>query len=219
MNRGQDWKTIFSILKKAVGKNMLPSVSAIAERKHDPYRILISTMISLRTKDEVTLEAAERLFQAAGSLQELEQLKEERIAQLIYPAGFYRTKAKNIKKSACIINADGGKVPDTEEKLLALPGVGRKTANLVLNLGYGIDAICVDTHVHRISNRTGWVATNTPEETEYALMKVLPKQYWIDINELLVSYGKKICTPQSPRCTLCNLREKYCEQRGVLRFR
>lgn len=215
----EDWDAVLSIIRESVGKNILPSVSQIAERNHDPYRVLISTMISLRTKDEVTTEASERLFKEAGSPSKLTRLEEEQIAELIYPAGFYKTKAKNIKKTAEIITGNGGKVPNTEEGLLALPGVGRKTANLVLNLGYGIDAICVDTHVHRISNRTGWVKTQTPEETEYALMEILPKQHWIEINEMLVSFGKNICTPQSPYCSVCGLRENYCDQVTVTRRR
>jgi endonuclease III len=155
----------------------------------------------------------------AETLEELRGLSEEKIAELIYPAGFYKTKAGNIRKTADILCREyGGTVPDSEEALLALPGVGRKTANLVLNLGFGIDAICVDTHVHRISNRLGLVSTKTPEETEQGLMKVLPKKYWIEINELLVKFGQQICTPQSPRCSRCILAE-MCPRIGVVRSR
>lgn len=213
------WEPIFTILRNSVEKNTLPSVSQIANDRKDPFRILISTMISLRTKDEVTLPASNRLLAKADSPAALAELSEQEISELIYPAGFYKTKAKNIKQTALLLAKNGGDIPADREKLLELPGVGRKTANLVLNLGYGIDAICVDTHVHRISNRTVWVRTETPEQTEYALMEVLPKRYWIEINELLVSFGQKICTPVSPFCSRCGLRENYCLQAGVTRSR
>ncbi|MEW5816871.1 MAG: endonuclease III [Spirochaetota bacterium] len=213
-----EWDAIIKLLKKTVSGNALPSVSQIANRRADPFRILISTMISLRTKDEVTLPASERLFERASTSEEIAGMDEKTIANLIYPAGFYKTKAKNIKKTAEILAGMRGVVPASLEKLLQLPGVGRKTGNLVLNLGYGIDAICVDTHVHRISNRMGWVETKTPAETEVALMAVLPKKYWITINEVLVSYGQKICTPQSPFCSKCSL-IRFCERKGVLRSR
>ena len=213
------WEPIFRILRSSVEKNILPSVSQVAHDRKDPFRILISTMISLRTKDDVTLPASNRLLAKADSPAALADLSEQEIADLIYPAGFYKTKAKNIKRTALLLVKNGGNVPADREKLLELPGVGRKTANLVLNLGYGIDAICVDTHVHRISNRTGWVRTVTPEQTEYALMEVLPKRYWIEINELLVSFGQKICTPVSPFCSRCGLRNDFCRQIGVARSR
>lgn len=216
---GKGLDTLFKNLRKAVLGTAMPSVSQIAEKLRDPFKVLISTMISLRTKDEVTLPAAGRLFSRAETPEQLRRLSEKEIAELIYPAGFYKTKAGNIKKTADILCREyGGSVPDSEESLLALPGVGRKTANLVLNLGFGIDAICVDTHVHRISNRLGLVSTKTPEETEQGLMKVLPKKYWIEINELLVKFGQQICTPQSPRCSRCTLVE-MCPRIGVVRSR
>jgi endonuclease-3 len=219
MTETTQWEPIFEILRSSVEKNVLPSVSQVANDRKDPFRILISTMISLRTKDEVTLPASNRLLAKADSPAVLADLSEQEIAEIIYPAGFYKTKAKNIKQTALLLVENGGKVPADREKLLELPGVGRKTANLVLNLGYGIDAICVDTHVHRISNRTGWVSTVTPEQTESALMEVLPKRYWIEINELLVSFGQKICTPVSPFCSRCGLRDDFCHQIGVTRSR
>jgi endonuclease III len=161
-------------------------------------------MISLRTKDEVTLPASERLFAVADTPHAILELDEHTIEQLIYPAGFYRIKAQSIRKVASII-ADrfGGEVPSSVEELTTLPGVGRKTANLVLNLGFGQPAICVDTHVHRISNRFGWVTTKTPDHTEAALAAILPRKHWIQINELLVGYGQKTCAPVSPRCSEC----------------
>jgi endonuclease-3 len=176
-------------------------------------------MISLRTKDEVTAASASRLLAAAPEAQSLADMQEEAIARLIYPAGFYRTKARHLKRAARLVAArHGGKVPSSMEDLLALPGVGRKTANLVRNLGYGLPGICVDTHVHRITNRLGWVRTRTPYETELALMACLPRLYWIPINGLLVAFGQRTCTPQSPRCSGCPIRA-HCARVGVIRSR
>ena len=214
-----DWAAIFRLLKQFIRDNSLPSISMIAERDADPYRILFSTIISLRTRDEVTLSASERLFSRAPDLKTLLTTPEEKIAELIYPAAFYRNKAVSIKKCADILQQDyNGKVPADRDELLKLPGVGRKTANLTLNLGFGINAICVDTHVHRISNRAGWVSTKTPDETELALEKILPEEYWIPLNEILVSYGQKICTPQSPKCSECGI-TGFCERINVVRSR
>jgi len=201
-------------------KNQLkPSISLIAEINNDPYRVLFSTIISLRTRDEVTLKASERLFAKAPDLPALSRLTEKTIAESIYPAAFYRNKAVSIRRCAEILLSEySGNIPGERDLLLKLPGVGRKTANLTLNLGFGINAICVDTHVHRISNRMGWVATSTPDNTEAALELILPEIYWIPLNEMLVSYGQKICTPQSPRCSLCVLK-KHCRRNGVERSR
>ena len=213
------WDRIFTLLLSQLEKEELPSVSRIAQEKRDPFRILISTMISLRTKDEVTMQASSRLFSRSLSPKEIFAMSEKDIAEIIYPAGFYRTKAKNIKRtSGILLEKYSGEVPRKMEDLLSLPGVGRKTANLVLNLGYGIPAICVDTHVHRICNRTGWVRTSTPEETEFALMDILPENLWIDINEILVTFGQSICTPQSPWCSKCSI-PSYCEKENVPRSR
>jgi endonuclease-3 len=146
-------------------------------------------------------------------------LSPERIENLIYPAGFYRTKARNILEvSRTIVNDHGGEVPATIEALTSFPGVGRKTANLVLGLGFGIPSICVDTHVHRIANRCGWVTTRTPDETERELASILPRRYWIEINELLVVYGQQTCTPTSPRCSSCTIASQ-CARIGVERSR
>ena len=214
----RNWDSIFALLRAACRKNELPSVSQVALELRDPFRVLISTIISLRTKDQVTLEASRRLFEAADTPAAMAELSEETIARLIYPAGFYRNKAAQIRTISRTLCGNGGAVPSDPNDLLALPGVGRKTANLTLNLGFGIDAICVDTHVHRISNRLDWVRTKTPEETEFALMEILPKKYWIEINELLVSFGQTVCTPQSPRCSACVLFEQ-CPRVGVGRAR
>jgi len=197
----------------------LPSVSAVAREDSDPFRVLVATMISLRTKDEVTSRAADALLAAAPTPAALAALPESRIERLIYPAGFYHTKARALRAASRIILSEhGGRVPPDMDALLALPGVGRKTANLVRNLGFGLLGICVDTHVHRISNRMGWVSTRSPEQTEQALMKVLPRRYWITINELLVRYGQSVCTPLSPHCSVCPV-SRWCRKVGVGRSR
>jgi endonuclease-3 len=183
------------------------------------FHLLVSCIISLRTKDEVTHCASRRLFRLADTPAALAALDEEAIAKAIYPAGFFRTKAGQLHRIAeILVKEHGGAVPDDEEALLALPGVGRKTANLVLGLAFGIPAICVDTHVHRISNRLGLVATKTPEATEKALQSVLPEDLWIDINDLLVTFGQNRCHPTSPRCTGCPL-DDLCPRIGVTRHR
>ncbi len=213
------WREVFTTLRAHLSSSDLPSVSEIAREKATPYRVLVSTMISLRTKDEVTTPASQRLLRRAPSPEQLARMRVATIAELIYPAGFYRTKADHLKTMADIlIRSHAGRVPDTLEQLLQLPGVGRKTANLVLNLGFGIPAICVDTHVHRISNRMGWVTTRTPEQTEHALTALLPKRYWIPINEFFVGFGKRTCTPLSPYCSDCPLYD-CCTRTGVTRHR
>ncbi|MEE9522283.1 MAG: endonuclease III [candidate division NC10 bacterium] len=191
----------------------------MAEDFHDPFRILISCLLSLRTKDEVTGEASARLFRRADTPVRMLRLRERTIARLIYPVGFYRTKAKVIR-GVCrtLIDDYGGRVPDSLDELLKLKGVGRKTANLVVAVGYGKPGICVDTHVHRISNRWGYVKTRTPEETEQALRRKLPRRHWIVFNDLLVSFGQNICKPISPLCSRC-LVERHCARVGVTRSR
>ena len=189
------------------------------ETSRSPFRLLVACVISLRTKDEVTAEASRRLFEIAPTPDRLAKLEEERIARAIYPAGFYNTKAAQLKEIARIIRDDfDDEVPASEAELLAMPGVGRKTANLVLGLGFGIPAICVDTHVHRISNRLGMVSTKTPEQTERALMQVLPRDLWVPINDLLVTFGQNRCHPTSPWCTDCPLAD-LCPRIGVTRSR
>ncbi len=180
-------------------------------KSREPFRVLVATIISQRTKDEVTYTVAEKLFEKYPTPEKLMNADEKDIAALIYPAGFYQQKAKKIKEVARIIHEKyHDRVPDSLDELLTLPGVGRKTANIVLSRCYGKDAIAVDTHVHRISNRLGWINTKTPEETEKALMKILPRKYWRDINELLVMFGRTICRPISPKCDICPVK-KYCK--------
>lgn len=217
----QYWDSIFQRFRAAMEAEgtLLPSVSIIAERENDPFRVLIATLISLRTKDEVTLAASQRLFALATDPASMLSLTEEVIQEAIYPAGFYKTKARNIRLiSEVLLQKYNAKVPDTQEALLSLPGVGIKTANLTLNLGYQIDAICVDCHVHQIANRLGWVDTKTPEQTEQALQHVMPRRFWIPLNELLVRYGQLVCTPVSPFCSKCP-ESKHCPKIGIVRSR
>jgi len=185
----------------------------------DPFRILVGCVISLRTKDAVTYPATERLFARAARPEAMAKLAEATIAKAIYPAGFYRTKAKQIRAISRILrDRYDGRVPDSIDELLSLPGVGRKTANLTVTLGFGKPGICVDTHVHRIANRLGWVATKTPDDTERELRRVLPKRWWIPINETLVRHGQQVCKPISPLCSTCVV-EGQCERVGVGRSR
>ena len=210
---------IISILGGELEKRELPIVSHLAKEKRNPFVILISTLLSLRTKDEVTSEATKRLFSLASTPQEILQLSPEIIAKTIYPVGFYKNKAKTIL-AACreLIDRYNSLVPDTMEQLLAMKGVGRKTANLVLTLGFNKEGICVDTHVHRISNRLGYVRTGAPEQTEFALREKLPHKYWLDYNTLLVAFGRHVCRPVSPFCGSCPV-SNYCDRVGVTKSR
>ena len=196
-----------------------PIITFIANRGATPFEILVSTILSLRTKDEVTAKAAARLLQQADTPEKILALGEQKVAQLIYPVGFYPTKAQRlIAISRILLTTYGGQVPNTLETLLALPGVGRKTANLVLVQGFKIPAICVDTHVHRISNRIGYVQTKTPDQTEMTLREKLSRKHWIHYNELLVALGQVICRPVSPVCSKCPVAQ-MCPRIGVSRSR
>jgi len=208
----ENWKKELTLNKD----NIDPSVSTVAQYyRSDPWAVLASTIISLRTKDEVTIASSRKLLEKASSPQLLAKLKQSSIEKLIYPAGFYRNKAASLKKIAGIlINQYEGKVPAVLEDLLALPGVGRKTANLVLTEAFDLDAICVDIHVHRISNRCGWLKSSSPEETEMILREILPVNYWKRINFILVLYGQKLCRPVSPFCSRCVIK-KHCSRNGV----
>ncbi|HEX9780619.1 MAG TPA: endonuclease III [bacterium] len=187
----------------------------VGRYKADPFTTLISCLISLRTKDEVTREASRRLFALARRPASMLRLSRSRIERAIFPAGFYRTKAKTILEVCRMLEARyGGRVPSELEALLELPGVGRKTANLVVTLAFGKPGICVDTHVHRISNRWGFVRTRTPDETEMALRRRLPARYWITYNDLLVSFGQHLCHPTSPWCSRCPV-SRLCPRLGV----
>ncbi len=214
-----DWDRIIETLRRVAENVETPTVFDYSYRESTPFQILISTIISLRTRDPVTFTSSERLFARAPDPLSVSLIDTSEIAQLIYPAGFYKRKAENIKHIAGILlDKHEGLVPKNIEDLLELPGVGRKTANLTLGLSYGIPALCVDTHVHRIPNRKGWVETKTPEKTEFALVKILPERYWIEINELLVAFGQTICTPVSPKCSECPFKDD-CPRIGVEKSR
>lgn len=196
-----------------------PIITFIATRGATAFEVLVSTLLSLRTKDEVTSGAAKRLFKKAVTPRQLLALGEQETAKLIYPVGFYPTKAKRLMAiSRIILEEYGGQVPDTIETLLTLPGVGRKTANLVLVEGFKQEAICVDTHVHRISNRIGYVDTKNPDQTEMALRKKLPRKHWVRYNELLVAFGQVLCRPISPFCSKCPVAQ-MCTRIGVEKSR
>jgi endonuclease-3 len=208
------------IVKREIRRWQEPVVGVVAnESDHDPFLILISTLLSLRTKDRTTREAGDRLFAMARTPVAMLNLPLKKLERVIYPVGFYRTKAKAIHQICSrLIDEYGGVVPDSIDELITLPGVGRKTANLVVTIGYGKPGICVDIHVHRISNRWGYIKTKTPEESEQALRRMLPKQYWIIYNDLLVPYGQNLCLPVSPLCSTCKLAE-LCDRVGVTRSR
>lgn len=210
---------VLSILEKESRKWQVPIVTLVSQRSRDPYQILVSTMLSLRTKDEVTTRASEKLFAKAKTPAAMLKLSAAEIQKLIYPAGFYKRKAAHILQvSKILLETHGGKVPADLGALLALPGVGRKTANLVLTLAFGKPGICVDTHVHRITNRFGYVETRHPDKTEFALREKLPGHWWIPINDILVAFGQALCKPISPLCSGCPV-SQYCERVGVGRSR
>ena len=204
---------IMEILEREFVKWKAPVVSLMEKRdKRSPFQILISTIISARTKDEITAKASQRLFKLADNPEDMLKLSEDEIAKAIYPAGFYKNKAKAIKEVAKdIIEKFNGEVPNTLEDLLKLKGVGRKTANLVLALSFKKPAICVDTHVHRITNRIGFVETKKPEETERQLMEKVPVEYWNKINDLFVAFGQTICKPVKPKCEECPIKDYCCQ--------
>lgn len=217
--KDSDIHKVIKTLKEDVKKWDIPVVSVVAERTRDPFKVLISCILSLRTKDGTTAQASQRLFSLADNPAEVSELSVKEIERAIFPVGFYRTKARNIKAICYTLIKDyDSKVPDEIDELLKLKGVGRKTANLVVTIGYDKDGICVDTHVHRISNRWGYIKTKTPEESETALRKKLPKKYWKIYNDLLVTFGQNLCKPISPLCSQCNL-TKFCNRIGVKKSR
>lgn len=210
---------VFGILRQAAPSWSAPVVTQMATLSRDPYQVLIACLLSLRTKDETTGPAARRLFALADTPQKMLTLTQAQIEKAIYPVGFYKTKAQTVLDiSRELVEKYASRVPDEIDELLKFKGVGRKTANLVITQGFQKPGICVDTHVHRISNRWEYVETNNPEETEMALRAKLPQEYWIEINDLLVAMGQTICHPTSPKCSLCPI-EKYCAKIGVVRSR
>jgi endonuclease-3 len=207
------------ILSGAISKWKAPAVTIVSQREGNPFKVLISCILSLRTQDRTTAAASDRLFELADTPCEMVRLTPETIEKAIYPVGFYRNKTANILDICRTLNENyDGKVPDDIDELLTFKGVGRKTANLVVTLGFGKPGICVDTHVHRICNRWGYVSTKSPEETELALRKKLPKKYWLIFNDLLVTFGQNQCTPVSPRCSTCPLFH-LCDRIGIGKYR
>jgi endonuclease-3 len=210
-------EAVMRALARAIDGLELPAVEKISQRQEeDPFQVLIATLLSARTQDATTLAASTRLFRAARTPRTMAALPVGRIERLIYPVSFYRHKARHVRATCrTLVDRFGGRVPSTMEELLTLPGVGRKTANLVLILAFGSRRnICVDTHVHRIANRLGWVKTGTPDETERALYGATSERWWPSINLYLVTWGQNVCRPLYPRCGECVLRP-MCPQVGV----
>jgi endonuclease-3 len=213
-NSDSRWESVFAVLRRHAAAFPSPSLNVLTETGSSPWQILAATILSLRTKDQTTLDASRRLFAAAPDMEATRRLDENAVAALIFPVGFYKTKARQLKAIATILEQKHDQVPSTRDELLSLPGVGRKTANLVLNLAFGIEAICVDTHVHRIPNRLGWIETSTPEESEAALEALWPRRHWIEANKVLVSFGQTRCRPIGPKCSDCPLAAE-CRRVGV----
>ena len=211
--------TVIRILRRRAPSWRPTAVAEVAGAERDPFRVLVACLLSLRTQDTTTREASERLFRVAASPAAMRRLSADRIARLIFPVGFYRTKARVLRAiSRDLLRRFGGTVPSDLDALLTLKGVGRKTANLVVTVGFGNPGICVDTHVHRISNRLGFVRTATPDQTELALRAKLPRRYWIGYNDLLVAFGQNVCRPLSPHCSRCPVAH-LCPRVGVGRAR
>jgi endonuclease-3 len=210
---------VLAELERSAGRWRTTAVAEVAGGEPDPFRVLVACILSLRTQDATTRDAAARLFAVADTPVALARAAPARVARLIYPVGFYRTKARGLVRLARQLLARfGGRVPADLQALLTLPGVGRKTANLVVTVGFGRPGICVDIHVHRISNRLGYVRTRTPAETEMALRARLPRRHWIGINDLLVAFGQNLCRPVSPHCSRCPVARR-CQRVGVTRAR
>lgn len=210
---------VVSLLENAVTVWDTPAVTIVSQRDGDPFKILVSCILSLRTKDTTTGPASERLFNLADTPEKMSRLSVEQIETAIYPVGFYRTKALQIL-AICkkLLDEYHGRTPDSIDELLTFNGVGRKTANLVVTLGYGLPGICVDIHVHRICNRWGYITTNNPVETEFTLRQILPQKYWLRINDLLVTFGQNLCKPVSPLCSKCPVYQ-YCMRCNVVKNR
>ncbi len=220
MRKGFPFDEMMTVLAEFFPEEAAPIITRISRgEKSDPFIVLVGTLLSLRTKDETTEKVMEGLMPRVRTPRDLLAIPVGRLEKLIYPVGFYRNKTRTLKDvAAAIIGTFGGKVPDNIEELLTIKGVGRKTANLVVTEGYGKPGICVDTHVHRISNRLGIVRTKNPHGTEFELRRVLPEKYWIIYNSLLVTFGKRVCTPLSPKCSRCPI-EGICAKQSVTKSR
>jgi endonuclease III len=203
------------MVKTEFTRHRMPVVDLIQAQTNDPFKVLIATILSARTRDETTTAVAKRVFAKVNGFGDLKKMPVSEIEKLIFPIGFYKTKARHLKELPDAVEAlFRGAVPDTVEDLVKLPGVGRKTANLVVAVAFGKPAICVDVHVHRICNRLGYVKTKTPLETEMKLREILPAEYWTTFNAYLVSFGQNICRPLNPKCNGCPLLH-YCNRVGV----
>ena len=214
-----DAPAVNRLLKKEYARRRAPIVEFVEAQTRDPFKVLVATILSARTKDEMTTEVVHRLFPKVGSLEDLRRVRRTHLEKLIFPVGFFRTKAKHLKQlPAAIDELFDGRIPDTVEELCQLPGVGRKTANLVVAVAFHKPAICVDVHVHRICNRLGLLVTKTPFDTETALRATLPRRYWITWNAYLVSYGQTVCAPVRPRCSQCVIAD-HCDRVAVTKSR
>lgn len=213
--QNNDLPAVMKALEKHFKSVKTPIVDLIQIQTREPFKVLVATILSARTKDETTAQAVHRLFGEIDNVAGLDKLSEEQISKLIYPVGFYRDKARHLKQLPAVLKARfAGEVPSEIDDLLQLPGVGRKTANLVRAVAFQLPAICVDVHVHRICNRWGYIATKTPLESEMALRAKLPEEYWLNINSFVVAFGQNLCTPRKPRCVDCPI-AKYCKRIGV----
>jgi endonuclease III len=215
----KEFQKIFFILEKEVKKFNVPVAELMKVQSNSSFQILIATILSARTKDKTTATVCNKLFKKINKPKDLDKYSIKEIEKMIYPIGFYKTKAKHLKQLPIILEKKfNNKIPESLEELIKLPGVGRKTANLVLSIAFNKEGLCVDTHVHRISNRLGLVKTKTPFKTETQLRKILPKKLWKKINYVLVAYGQNICTSLSPKCSECKI-EKHCPKINVKKHR
>jgi len=215
---GMQYKKIMQILENYFNYTKRTTLNKM-RAKPDPFKILISCLLSLRTQDKNTEKSSKRLFEVASTPEQILNLPTKKLEKLIYSSGHYKKKSKTLKSvSKEILEKFSGKVPDNEQDLLSIKGVGRKTANIVLNFAYDKQVLPIDTHCHRIPNRLGWLKTKNPEQTEQELMKILPKKYWKEFNAIFVLFGKTICKPISPWCSKCPV-EDYCEKVGVIKNR
>ena len=210
---------VMHLLSEEYPKFKKPIVTEYSELRHDPFEVLISTILSLRTKDQTTAKASEKLFALADNPADMIKLTVQEVEKAIYPVGFYKTKANTVLDTCkLLLKKYNGTVPDDLDELLTIKGVGRKTANLVMTLGYNKPGLCIDTHCHRFPNRLGWIKTKNAEETEFLLRKLLPQKYWKVFNDYIVAYGQNVCLPVSPRCSICRIKP-YCKRIGVMNFR
>jgi len=214
--RPVDIAKVYAVVKNEFSKHHMPVVDLIQFQTNDPFKVLVTTILSARTKDETTTQAAQRLFAKINTLADLNALTVDALEKLIYPVGFYKNKAIYLKQLPnAVFTLFNNVIPQTVEELVCLPGVGRKTANLVVAVAFNKPAVCVDVHVHRICNRLGYVSTKTPYETEMKLREILPERYWTTINSYLVSFGQHLCTPLNPHCSNCPIL-KYCNRINVI---